>query len=138
MSYNYHIYCLSSDGLKTEYSGMLQKGTYYLRVRYKEFTYSGEIELEIESSTGMVQTPVNYLDDINVLNHLHNSHNELIYNDNFDRLVEIKLNVTSNNEVYLPEGTIIITDVNGNVIPKFYTDIADLAYSKEGQNIGEE
>lgn len=127
-------FTVSSNNIDTFFDGILQKGTYYLRARYDDFTNTGEIVLNVSSNNDFYQTPIDYLDDANVLNHMHDSHNEFIYNDNFDRIVEIKLNVTSTEELNLPEGAISVTDKNGNIISKFYNSITDLAYSKEGQN----
>ena len=124
---------VNEESFDTVFDGVLLKGTYYLRVRYTDFTDSGGIDLNISSNTEFYKTPIDYLDDGNVLNHMHDSHTEFNYNNNFDRLVEIKLNITAD-EINIPEGSISITNSLGDIIPKFYTGVTDLAISKEGQN----
>lgn len=122
---------VSSEDFITTFDGVIKEGIYYIRARYDDFTKTGEINLNVSSNNEFYDIPIDYLDDVDVLKHMHNSKAQFIYNDAFNRLVEIKLNV--NQDVYLKEGSITITNENGDIISKFNEEINDLAYSKEGQ-----
>lgn len=122
---------VSKEEFLTTFDGIINEGTYYLRARYDDFTKTGEIILNVSTNDSFYDIAIDYLDDVDVLNHMHNSKAQFKYNDGFNRLVEIKLLV--NPDVYLYEGTISVTNKDGDFISKFSTSIDDLAYSKDGQ-----
>lgn len=126
---------VASDKTKTIIK-LLDIGVYYVRVRFKSYTDTGEINFIVESRDDCYNTPINDGEEISILTHHHNGYTEFEYNNLESGFIRLLLNVTSNNEtITYPIQAITIKDSSGNIVQKFTSNIyTHLASSDDEQN----
>ncbi len=121
-----------NDGTNTAIIENLTPGDYYLRITAEDGNYSGEVEVIVDNDIAE-REELAVDTETDVLEHLHNRHNEFFFMRNKTDFYEFWLIAEDSGEVIFPEGAITIFDSNGNIVEKFTID--NLDYSNSADSI---